>query len=57
MTRSTAILLTMIMAASMLFAGLSIYVNGVNVIDCILIIGDIAIVVYIWKLHKKGGKQ
>ena len=57
MTRSKAILLTMMMAVSMLFAGLSIYYKGIKVIDYIVIIGDIAIVAYIWKLYKKGGKQ
>ena len=41
----------------MSFAGMSIYLKGVNVIDCLVITGDIAVVAWIWKLYKKGGEQ
>ena len=57
MTRNKAIWLTALMAVAISFAGLSIYLAGVNVIDCLSITAELAVVVYIWKLYKKGGKQ
>ena len=57
MNKSKAIWLTVLLAISMSFAGMSIYLKGVNVIDCLAITGDIAVVAWIWKLYKKGGKN
>lgn len=57
MNRNKAIFLTGLMAISMSFAGMAIYLKGVNVIDCLTITGDIAVVAWIWKLYKKGGKN
>lgn len=57
MNRNKAIWLTVLMAIAISFAGLSIYIEGVNVIDCLSITAELAVVVYIWKLYKKGGKQ
>lgn len=57
MTRNKAIWLTALMAVAISFAGLSIYIEGINVIDCLSITAGLAVVVYIWKLYKKGGKQ
>ena len=57
MNRSKAIWLTVLMAIAISFAGLSIYIDGVNVIDCLSITGELAVVAYIWKLYLKGGEQ
>lgn len=57
MNRNKAIWLTVLMAIAISFAGLSIYLDGVNVIDCLIITFELAIVVYIWKLYKKGGES
>lgn len=57
MNRNKAIFLTALMAISMSFAGMSIYLKGVNVLDCLAVTGDIAVVAWIWKLYKKGGKN
>ena len=57
MNRNKAIWLTVLMAIAMSFAGLSIYLDGVNVIDCLTITFELALVVFIWKLYKKGGGQ
>lgn len=55
MTRNKAIWLTVLMAIAISFAGLSIYIEGVNVIDCLSITAELATVAYIWRLYKKGG--
>ena len=55
MTRNKAFWLTALMAVAILFAGLSIYLNGVNVIDCLSITAELATVACIWRLYKKGG--
>ena len=57
MNRNKAIWLTVLMAIAMSFAGMSIYLDGVNVIDCLTIIAELAVVAFIWKLYKKGGKS
>lgn len=57
MTRSKAIWLTVLMAIAISFAGLSIYIGGVNVIDCLSITAELATVAYIWRLYKKGGES
>lgn len=57
MNRNKAIWLTVLMAIAMSFAGMSIYLDGVNVIDCLIITAELAVVAYIWRLYKKGGKQ
>lgn len=57
MNRNKAIWLTVLMAIAMSFAGMSIYLDGVNVIDCLTITAELAVVAFIWKLHKKGGKN
>lgn len=53
MNRNKAIWLTALMAVAISFAGLSIYLDGVNVIDCLIIIAELAVVAYIWKLKRK----
>ena len=57
MTRNKAIWLTALMAVAISFAGLSLYLAGVNVIDCLSITAELAMVAYIWRLYKKGGEQ
>lgn len=57
MNRNKAIWLTVLMAIAMSFAGMSIYLDGVNVIDCLIITAEIAVVAYIWRLYKKGGES
>lgn len=57
MNKSKAIWLTVLMAIAISFAGLSIYIEGVNVIDCLSITAELATVAYIWRLYKKGGEQ
>lgn len=57
MTRSKAIWLTVIMAIAISFAGLSIYIGGVNVLDCLTITAELAVVAWIWKLYLKGGES
>ena len=57
MTRNKAIWLTALMAVAISFAGLSIYIEGVYVIDCLSITAELATVAYIWRLYKKGGEQ
>lgn len=57
MNKSKAIWLTVLMAIAMSFAGMSIYLAGVNVIDCLIIIAELAVVAYIWRLYKKGGES
>ncbi len=57
MNKSKAIWLTVLMAIAMSFAGMSIYLGGVNVIDCLIIIAELAVVAFIWKLYKKGGES
>ncbi len=56
MNRNKAIWLTVLMAIAISFAGLSIYIEGVNVIDCLSITAELATVAYIWRLYKKGGE-
>jgi len=57
MNRNKAIWLTVLMAIAMSFAGMSIYLDGVNVIDCLIITAELALVAYIWRLYKKGGES
>ena len=57
MNRNKAIWLTVLMAIAMSFAGMSIYLDGVNVIDCLIITAELAEVAYIWRLYKKGGES
>lgn len=57
MNRNKAIWLTVLMAIAMSFAGMAIYLDGVNVIDCLTITAELAVVAYIWRLYKKGGKK
>ena len=57
MNRHKAIWLTVLMAIAMSFAGMSIYLDGVNVIDCLIITAELAVVAYIWRLYKKGGES
>ena len=57
MNRNKAIWLTVLMAIAMSFAGMSIYLDGVNVIDCLTITAELAVVAYIWRLYKKGGES
>ena len=57
MTRSKAMWLTVLMAIAISFAGLSIYIEGVNVIDCLSITAELATVAWIWRLYKKGGES
>lgn len=57
MNRNKAIWLTVLMAIAISFAGLSIYIQGVNVIDCLSITAELATVAYIWRLYKKGGES
>lgn len=47
MNRNKAIWLTVLMAIAMSFAGMSIYLDGVNVIDCLIITAELAVVAYI----------
>lgn len=57
MNRNKAIWLTVLMAIAMSFAGMSIYLYGVNVIDCLIITAELSVVAYIWRLYKKGGES
>lgn len=57
MNRNKAIWLTVLMAIAMSFAGMSIYLDGINVIDCLIITAELALVAYIWRLYKKGGES